>query len=133
LTPSIFTQIIAGTIPCHRITETADFIAFLDIHPIATGHTLVVPKKEIDNLFDLDDALLSQYLLIAKPIAQAIHQAVPCKRVGILVAGLDVPHAHLHLVPIHTGADLNFANARAADPNDLQAVAARIRAHLPTA
>ncbi len=124
---SIFSQIIAGDIPCHRIHEDDDFLAFMDIRPMSPGHTLVIPKLEIDRFFDLPTDCLAKIMVFAKPIASAIEHVVPCERVGIMVAGLEVPHAHVHLVPIRTIHDLNFANARAADSEQLSRLAHQIR------
>ncbi len=109
---SIFTRIIQGEIPCHKVAETEDCIAFLDINPIAKGHTLVVPKKEVDRLFDLDDETYVRLQLFAKDVSIAIEQVVPCKRIGVAVIGLEVPHAHIHLIPINRMKDMDFANAR---------------------
>ncbi|MBS1690517.1 MAG: HIT family protein [Bacteroidetes bacterium] len=109
---SIFSKIIAGEIPSYKIAEDEYFFAFLDIFPLAEGHVLVVPKKEIDNIFDCDDAILSKWLLFAKPIAKAIEQSFPCNRCGISVIGLDVPHAHMHLLPINSANDLNFTREK---------------------
>lgn len=106
--PSIFTRIIQGEIPCYRIAENDSFIAFLDVFPLVRGHVLVVPKPEIDRLFDVPDHLLNEWLVFAKPIAKAIERAFPCQRVGISVIGLEVPHAHMHLVPLQSADDLNF-------------------------
>jgi histidine triad (HIT) family protein len=105
---TIFSKIIKGEIPSHKIAENEKFFAFLDIFPLREGHTLVVPKTEIDNLFDLGDEYLSELLLFAKPIAKAIEKAFSCNRCGISVIGLDVPHAHVHLIPINNANDLNF-------------------------
>ncbi len=105
---SIFSKIIAGEIPCHKIAENDHFLAFLDISPIKEGHVLVVPKTEVDKIFDVDDQLLSEWLVFAKPIAKAIEKAFACKRCGISVIGIEVPHAHMHLVPINSANDLNF-------------------------
>ena len=105
---SIFSKIIAGEIPCHKIAENDHFLAFLDISPIKEGHVLVVPKTEVDKIFDVDDQLLSEWLVFAKPIAMAIEKAFPCKRCGMSVIGIEVPHAHMHLVPINSANDLNF-------------------------
>jgi histidine triad (HIT) family protein len=109
---SIFSKIIAGEIPSYKIAENDAFIAFLDVFPLAVGHTLVVPKREIDHLFDLNDAELSEILRFSKPIAKAIEKAFPCNRCGISVVGLEVPHAHVHLVPINTADDLNFTRPK---------------------
>lgn len=125
-----FTKIIDGDIPCAKLYEDDHYIAFLDIRPIRTGHALVVPKPEIDYIFDLPDDLLSDLLTTARPIARAIEAEVPCKRVGLMVAGLEVPHCHLHLVPMDDVGDLNFANASSADPDDLNALAERIRSRI---
>lgn len=105
---TIFSKIISGEIPCYKIAEDSVFFAFLDIFPIREGHVLIVPKTEIDDLFDLNDEYLSKMLLFAKPIAKAIEKVFECNRCGISVIGLEVPHAHLHLVPIDTADDLNF-------------------------
>jgi histidine triad (HIT) family protein len=128
--PSIFTRIIAGEIPCEKILEDARFFAFLDIRPIAAGHTLVVPKVQTDKLFDLDEADLAGILPFARRVAKALEQAVPCQRIGVLVAGFEVPHAHLHLVPIRSEGELSFAHAKAASPEELKAVGQAIRAAL---
>ena len=128
--PSLFTKIVNGDIPCNKIAEDDRFLAFLDIRPIKPGHTLVIPKQEIDYIFDIDDTLLGDMMVFAKRIAQALKAAVPCKRVGIMVAGLEVPHAHIHLVPMHAVSDLNFSNAAAADPDVLADTAEAIRRQL---
>ena len=109
---TIFSKIIAGEIPSYKIAEDDYFFAFLDIFPIAEGHTLVVPKLEVDKFFDLPDQYLSRLLVFAKPIAQAIEKAVPCNRCGMSVIGLEVPHAHLHLVPINGVQDLDFSKPK---------------------
>ncbi|MFZ5801577.1 MAG: HIT family protein [Candidatus Omnitrophota bacterium] len=126
---SLFTKIIRKEIPCHKLWEDDRFLAFLDIRPIAPGHALVIPKKEIDYLFDLDPDLLEDILPFAKKVAHAIQLTVPCKRIGIMVAGLEVPHAHVHLVPIQSVLDLNFAKARPEEPAALAALAEKIRGH----
>lgn len=109
---SIFTKIINGEIPSFKIAENELFFAFLDINPIVRGHVLVVPKSETDKIFDLDNSFLQEMLLFSKPIARAIEQCMPCKRCGISVIGLEVPHAHMHLVPIQSADDLNFTRAK---------------------
>jgi len=109
---SIFSKIIAGEIPSYKIAENDMFCAFLDVFPLVAGHTLVVPKKETDKFFDLDDAELAAILSFAKPIARAIERAFPCQRCGIAVVGLEVPHAHVHLVPINAADDLNFTRPK---------------------
>lgn len=105
---SIFSRIIHGEIPCYKISENEHFLAFLDIMPLVQGHVLVVPKIEVDEFFSLDDSLLSQIMVFSKPIAVAIKQAFPCKRVGMAVIGLEVPHAHVHLLPINHVGNINF-------------------------
>jgi histidine triad (HIT) family protein len=109
---SIFSRIIAGELPAYVVAENDQFIAFLDVFPIVRGHVLVVPKQEIDRFFDVPDTLLQDWLLFAKPIALAIEKAVPCKRVGISVIGLEVPHAHMHLVPMQSADDVNFTRPK---------------------
>lgn len=128
---TIFSRIIRGEIPSYRIAENDRFFAFLDINPMAKGHTLVIPKVEVDKLLDLDDAYLAEILLFARPIAAAIEKAFPCKRVGLEVIGLDVPHAHLHLIPIHSADDLNFTRPKLKlSPGEMKAVQDRILANL---
>lgn len=107
--PSVFTKIIEGEIPCHKIAETDLFLAFLDIRPLAAGHTLVIPKEEVDYIFDLDDYLLSSLMLFAKKVSKAVEAAIPCKRIGLAVVGLEVPHVHIHLIPIENVQDMNFS------------------------
>ena len=109
---TIFSKIIAGDIPSYKIAEDDKFYAFLDINPMAKGHTLVVPKQETDYIFDLDDALLGEMIIFSKRVAQAIEKAISCKRVGVMVIGLEVPHAHIHLVPIQQEGDLNLSNPK---------------------
>ena len=109
---TIFSKIIAGEIPSYRIAENEQFFAFLDIFPLVKGHVLVVPKTETDNLFDLTDEYLAAMLLFAKPIAKAIERSFPCNRCGISVVGLEVPHAHMHLIPINSADDLNFTRGK---------------------
>ncbi len=109
---SIFSRIVAGEIPCYKVAETADCLAFLDVSPIAYGHVLVIPKKEVDYIFDLDDELYTKLLLFAKKVAVALKKAVPCVKVGVAVVGIDVPHAHVHLAPINKGGDLSFEKER---------------------
>ncbi|HEY4875190.1 MAG TPA: HIT family protein [Puia sp.] len=109
---TIFSKIIAGEIPSHKIAEDENFFAFLDIFPLRAGHTLIVPKTETDNFFDLSDDYLAKILLFAKPIAKAIEKSFDCNRCGLSVVGLEVPHAHLHLIPIDSADDLNFARGK---------------------
>lgn len=128
---TIFSKIIAGEIPCYRIAETDKHIAFLDIEPLVAGHVLVVPKTEVNKLFDVPDEYLSEMLVFAKPIAHAIEKAFDCKRCGISVIGLEVPHAHMHLVPIHSANDLNFTRPKLhLSAEEMKAVQAKILAHL---
>jgi histidine triad (HIT) family protein len=128
--PSIFTRIINREIPSHILREDDDFLAFLDVRPIRAGHSLVVPKQEIDDVFDLPDRLLSDLLVFARPVANAIRETTGAQRVGLAVLGLEVPHAHVHLVPIDAIGDLDFGKARPADDADLTAMAERIRSAL---
>jgi histidine triad (HIT) family protein len=109
---TVFSKIIAGEIPSYKIAEDEHFFAFLDISPLVHGHTLVVPKTEINKIFDLPDEYLQAYLTFARPIAAAIERAIPCRRVGISVIGLEVPHAHMHLIPINTMDDINFTRPK---------------------
>lgn len=109
---TIFSKIIAGEIPCYKIAENDRFFAFLDINPLAKGHTLVVSKQETDYIFDLDDTLLSEMMVFSKRVAKAIEKAIPCKRVGVAVIGLEVPHAHIHLVPINKESDIYFGSPK---------------------
>jgi len=113
---TIFSKIIAGEIPCYKIAEDDDFFAFLDINPVNWGHTLVVPKKEVDYIFDLDDNMLSRMMLFAKRVAAAMKKAIPCRKVGVTVLGLEVPHAHIHLVPLKSEGDMDFKN-KISDPD----------------
>ncbi len=106
--PSIFSKIISGEIPCYKIAEDNEFIAFLDINPLALGHTLVIPKLEIDYLFDLDDEFLGRMMKFSKKVAGKLKKNVECKRIGLSVIGLEVPHAHIHLIPINSISDMNF-------------------------
>lgn len=109
---SIFTRIISGEIPCHKIAEDDNYFAFLDINPLAKGHTLVIPKQEVDYIFNLEDEMLCGLNLFAKRVAKAIERSVECKRIGIAVIGLEVPHTHIHLVPLVNIGDLNFSNPK---------------------
>ncbi len=105
---SIFSRIIAGEIPCFKVAENDNFIAFLDINPLKRGHSLVVPKVEVDYIFDLDDSYLAEMIVFAKQVAKAIEKVVPCKRIAVSVIGLEVPHAHIHLIPLDQVSDVNF-------------------------
>jgi histidine triad (HIT) family protein len=109
---SIFSKIISGEIPCYKVAENEQFLAFLDISPLAIGHVLVIPKQEIDYIFDMDNESYTGLLLFAKNISKAVRKAIPCKRVGIAVIGLEVPHAHIHLIPLNSVEDINFSRAK---------------------
>ncbi|WP_352421653.1 HIT family protein [Proteiniphilum sp.] len=125
---TIFSRIIAGEIPSYKVAEDDRFYAFLDIRPMSKGHTLVVPKQETDYLFDLDDALLGEMAVFAKKVAKAIEKAIPCKRVGMMVIGLEVPHAHIHLIPIQKEGDMSLANPKLElSPSEFEEIAEKIR------
>ena len=115
---SIFSKIVAGTIPCHRVAETEHCLAFLDIMPLAEGHTLVIPKVEVDRIWDLDPSLLSELHLFSQKVALAMEDAVPCQRVGQAVIGLEVPHAHVHLIPLNNVSDINFERPKLNQSDD---------------
>lgn len=124
---SIFSRIVAGEIPCYKVAEDDRYFAFLDISPVAKGHTLVIPKQEVDYIFDLDDETYSGLMAFARSVARALEGAVACKRVGVAVMGLEVPHAHIHLVPITTEGDMNFFREKLSLPADEMAeIAAKI-------
>ena len=127
---TIFTKIIKGEIPCHKVLEDQNYMAFLDIRPINPGHTLVIPKVEIDYIFDLEDDLLGGMMVFAKKVAAALKKAVHGDRIGVMVAGLEVPHAHIHLIPFKTIPELNFSRAKQADHKDLAEMAKFISSHL---
>ena len=109
---TIFSKIISGEIPAYKVAESIDFLAFLDVNPLAEGHVLVIPKKEVDYLFDLDDELYTELQIFAKIVAVALKKAVPCKKVGVAVVGLEVPHAHIHLIPMNNVNDMNFSRPK---------------------
>ncbi len=124
---SIFTKIINGEIPSYKVVESETCFAFLDINPLAKGHTLVVPKKEVDYIFDVEDELYSDLMLFAKKVGKAIEKVVSCERIGVTVIGLEVPHAHIHLIPINGISDMNFAKPKLAlDKDELSELAKRI-------
>lgn len=128
---TIFSKIIKGEIACYKIAENDRFFAFLDIRPLKKGHTLVIPKKETDYIFDIEDDELSELMVFAKTIAIALKKAIPCTKVGMCVIGLEVPHAHIHLVPMQAISDLNFSNPKLELPDDeMIKIAASIREHL---
>lgn len=125
---TLFSKIIRGDIPCYKIAEDVKFFAFLDISPMTKGHTLVVPKIEEDYIFDLEDELLGDMMIFSKKIAVAIQKALPCVRVGIVVLGMEIPHAHIHLVPLNNESDLNFRNPKLKlDSDEMSRIADQIR------
>ena len=126
---SIFSKIAAGEIPSYKCAENEKFYAFLDINPIAKGHTLVIPRKEEDYIFDLSDEDLSEMIVFAKQVAKAIKAAFPCKKVGMAVLGLEVPHAHIHLVPLKSEGDMNFANKLQLTEEEFKEIVAKIYAN----
>ena len=124
---TIFSRIIKGEIPCYKIAENDDYFAFLDINPLRAGHTLVVPKRETDYIFDLEDEYLAGMVVFSKKIALAIRKAIPCNRIGVAILGLEVPHAHIHLVPMDTMDDINFKNPKLKfSPEEFKGIAAKI-------
>ncbi len=124
---TIFTKIIKGEIPCYKIAEDEKYFAFLDINPLREGHTLIVPKQETDRFFDLDDTQLSGIIVFSKRVAEAIKSVIPCNRIAVAILGLEVPHAHIHLVPMDTMEDINFKNPKLKfTPEEFKATAARI-------
>lgn len=128
---TIFSRIVNGEIPCYKIAEDEKFFAFLDINPMSKGHTLVIPKVEEDYIFNLDDDTLSGMTLFAKKIAKAIEKAVPCLRIGVAVIGLEVPHAHIHLIPINQESDMNFKNPKLKlSPEEMNEIALKIQENL---
>lgn len=128
---SIFTRIINGEIPCYRIAEDDRFIAFLDVRPLKPGHTLVVPKNEVDYIFDLDEATLAGMMLFAQKVAKAMKEVIECKRIGVAVIGLEVPHAHIHLVPLTRETDFLFTNPRLSlSPEEYESMAKSISDHI---
>ncbi|MEQ3666007.1 MULTISPECIES: HIT family protein [unclassified Olleya] len=127
---SIFTKIVNGEIPCYKVAETEDFLAFLDVNPNAKGHTLCIPKKEVNKLFDLDQTTYTQLMLFSRKVAIALEKAVPCKRVGVSVIGLEVPHVHVHLIPLNTMEDARFINKVSLQKEDFDALAKAIAANL---
>jgi histidine triad (HIT) family protein len=129
--PTIFSKIASGEIPCYKIAESDNYLAFLDVFPLAKGHTLVIPKKEIDYIFDCDDQELAGLHLFSKKVAKAIEKAVSCKRIGVAVIGLEVPHAHIHLIPLNNVSDINFSRPKLTVPKEeMEEIAKKIRAQL---
>lgn len=128
--PGIFSKIIAGEIPCYKVAENEHCIAFLDINPLKKGHTLVVPKKEVDYLFDMEDTDYLELQKFAKQVAVAIKKEIACKRIGVIVLGFEVPHAHIHLIPINNESEIDFKNPRVKmDKEEMQGIAERIAKH----
>lgn len=127
---SIFTKIINGEIPCYKVAETEDYLAFLDINPNAEGHTLCIPKKEIDKIFDLDEKAYHGLMEFSRQVAIALEKAVECNRVGMTVIGLEVPHAHVHLIPLTSMEDARFINKTQLDKDEFEAIAAKITSFL---
>ena len=127
---SIFSKIIAGEIPCYKIAETNDFLAFLDVNPNAVGHTLCIPKKEINKIFDLDDDLYFGLMTFSKKIAVALEKSVPCKRIGMAVIGLEVPHAHVHLIPLNEIDEMRFQNKVTLTQEEFEVLVAKISSNL---
>ena len=127
---SVFTQIVNGDIPCHKILEDDQYLAFLDINPIRPGHTLVITKRQIDYIFDLEDNLLSGLMIFSKKVGTAIKKATYCQRVGVVVAGYEVPHTHVHLIPTNSMSDFNFALSQQADQGELAAMVKKIQEYL---
>lgn len=127
---SIFTKIVNGEIPCYKIAETDDFLAFLDVNPNSKGHTLCIPKTEVDKIFDLDETVYLKLMAFSRKVALAIEKAIPCKRIGITVIGLEVPHAHVHLIPLHTMEDARFTQKTKMTPQAFIDTALAIKAYL---
>ncbi|MEH6534912.1 MAG: HIT domain-containing protein [Psychroserpens sp.] len=127
---SLFTKIINGEIPCYKIAETEDYLAFLDINPNAKGHTLCIPKKEVDKIFDLDEKAYHGLMEFSRQVAIALEKAVPCKRVGMTVIGLEVPHAHVHLIPLTSMEDARFINKTQLEKEEFETIANRIASFL---
>ena len=129
---TLFSKIIAGEIPSYKIAESEKFFAFLDIFPLQKGHVLVVPKMEVDKIFEVPDDFLAELLIFAKPIAKAIEQSFPCNRVGMVTIGLEVPHAHLHLIPINEAKDIEFSQPKLKlSKEEFEAIQKSIQSHLP--
>ena len=127
---SIFTKIINGDIPCYKVAETDDFLAFLDINPNAKGHTLCIPKKEVDKIFDLDESAYSGLMNFSRKVAIAIQKTIDCKRVGMSVIGLEVPHAHVHLIPLNSMEDARFTSKESLTKEEFEAIAKAIKSNL---
>lgn len=127
---TLFTKIINGEIPSYKVAETDDFLAFLDINPNSKGHTLCIPKKEVDRIFDLDEATYTSLMQFSRRVALAIEKAIPCERVGMSVIGLEVPHVHVHLIPLHTMENARFTHKEKLEPEEFKAIANKIASYL---
>lgn len=127
---SIFTKIVNGEIPCYKIAETEDFLAFLDVNPNSKGHTLCIPKQEVDKIFDLDEATYNGLMAFSRTVALALKKAIPCKRIGMSVIGLEVPHVHVHLIPLHSMEDARFIQKAKMTDEEFKQTAEAIKAHL---
>lgn len=127
---TLFTKIISGEIPSYKVAETEDFFAFLDINPNSKGHTLCIPKKEVDKIFDLDEDLYLGLMQFSRKVAIALEKAVPCERIGMSVIGLEVPHTHVHLIPLRTMDDARFSNKQKLEPEEFKAIAEKIASYL---
>lgn len=127
---SIFSRIVAGEIPCYKVAETDECLAFLDVNPVVKGHVLCIPKKEVDYIFDLDDELFVKLHKFSRRVAKGLKKTCPCIKVGVAVVGIDVPHAHIHLMPLNNPGDLNFAHHVKMDPEEMKDLAARIAANI---
>lgn len=129
--PTIFSRIISGEIPCYKIAESENYLAFLDVFPLAKGHTLVIPKKETDYIFDIADEEFSGLHLFSRKVAKAIEKTIPCKRIGVAVIGLEVPHAHIHLIPLNNFSDINFSLPKLKLPKEeMEEIAEKIRTNV---
>ncbi|GGW55390.1 histidine triad (HIT) family protein [Winogradskyella epiphytica] len=126
---TLFTKIISGEIPSYKVAETEEFFAFLDINPNSKGHTLCIPKKEVDKIFDLDEATYMGLMKFSRRVALAIEKAIPCERVGMSVIGLEVPHVHVHLIPLHTMEDARFTSKQKLEKEEFEAIANKIASH----
>jgi histidine triad (HIT) family protein len=127
---SIFSKIISGEIPCYKVAETDEFLAFLDINPNAKGHTLCIPKKEVDKLFDLDEATYNRLMTFSRTVAKAMEKTIECKRIGMTVIGLEVPHVHVHLIPLQSMEDARFINKASLSKEEFEAIAKAINSNL---
>lgn len=126
--PSIFSRIVVGEIPCYKVAETEDFLAFLDVNPVVKGHVLCIPKREVDYVFDLDDDTFTRLHLFSKRVAKGLKKVCPCIKVGVAVVGIDVPHTHIHLMPLNNPGDMNFAHHVSMTPDEMSALANEIAA-----